>query len=589
MKYTINLITYNNGYGLTRDVQLLAKVIEECKPDNTTVDLKFSDFYSYQLRAADINIFLEIPSKMFFPHAHANVLIPNQEWYYRTWVPYITSFDQVWTKSQYATEMYRNLVKENGGSTAVKYLGWQSNDYSNKQELSDSWVDVSDQEDNNNERWLHVCGKSIYKQTQVVIDSWKPEYPHLDIIYSPKDVKGLIAHKKDNITYHTTRLSDKDLIEKMRTSKIHLCPSETEGFGHYLHEALSTGALIVSTDGPPMNEWITTKEGFLASAKKKRVGEKLGSRYIISVEQMQQVLEKVVSLTPEERVVYYQASRQKYQDLLTSFRNKSTDFLKDIFSLVDSRKKIQPLMPIQKYLSPISTSDLPPVSILTLVHNRKSFFKLAKMNFQSFQYPPEKLEWVIIDDSDQDESVWDLIPPDPRVQYVQKKTKMDLGAKRNESVRLATHDILVVMDDDDYYPPESILKRVTYHLQSGKECVTSTILGCFEINKYISMINVPPHQLAFEDRLSEASLLFTRDFWSRQPFREDSRGSEAKEFLANRSSQCLEVTWTGILVALLHTRNTSTKIVRSDKPNGCHFGWSDKLFLFITSLDDANN
>ena len=152
---------------------------------------------------------------------------------------------------------------------------------------------------------------------------------------------------------------------------------------------------------------------------------------------MQQVVEKVVNLTPEERGVYYQASRQKYQDLLTSFRNKSTDFLKDIFSLVDSRKKIQPLMPIQKYLSPISTSDLPPVSILTLVHNRKSFFKLAQMNFQSFQYPPEKLEWVIIDDSDQDESVWDLIPPDPRVQYVQKKTKMDLGAKRNESVRLA--------------------------------------------------------------------------------------------------------------------------------------------------------
>ena len=57
MKYTINLITYNNGYGLTRDVQLLAKVIEECKPDNTTVDLKFSDFYSYQLRAVILIFF----------------------------------------------------------------------------------------------------------------------------------------------------------------------------------------------------------------------------------------------------------------------------------------------------------------------------------------------------------------------------------------------------------------------------------------------------------------------------------------------------------------------------------------------------
>ena len=141
------------------------------------------------------------------------------------------------------------------------------------------------------------------------------------------------------------------------------------------------------------------------------------------------------------------------------------------------------------------------------------------------------------------------------------------------------------MDDDDYYPPESILRRVTYSLQSGRECVCSTIIGCFEINKYISMINVPPHQLAFEDRISEASLLFTRGFWERQKFREDSIGSEAHEFLAGRLSECLEVTWTGILVALLHSRNTSTKIVRGDKPNGCHYGWSDELFLFITSLD----
>ena len=39
----------------------------------------------------------------------------------------------------------------------------------------------------------------------------------------------------------------------------------------------------------------------------------------------------------------------------------------------------------------------------------------------------------------------------------------------------------------------------------------SIIIGCFEINKYISMINVPPHQLAFEDRISEASA-HTRDF-----------------------------------------------------------------------------
>lgn len=38
---------------------------------------------------------------------------------------------------------------------------------------------------------------------------------------------------------------------------IHVCASEREGFGHYINEARAAGALVVSTDHPPMNELIT--------------------------------------------------------------------------------------------------------------------------------------------------------------------------------------------------------------------------------------------------------------------------------------------------------------------------------------------
>ena len=72
---------------------------------------------------------------------------------------------------------------------------------------------------------------------------------------------------------------------------------------------------------------------------------------------------------------------------------------------------------------------------------------------------------------------------------------------------------------------------------------------------------------------------------SQQKFNDESNGGEANEFIKNRNKQFLEITWENVIVSLLHSRNTSSRITYTDEPNGCHFGWSDQLFLFITNLD----
>jgi hypothetical protein len=43
----------------------------------------------------------------------------------------------------------------------------------------------------------------------------------------------------------------------------HLCTSETEGWGHYLVEALGVGAVALAVDAPPMNELVTPERGLL--------------------------------------------------------------------------------------------------------------------------------------------------------------------------------------------------------------------------------------------------------------------------------------------------------------------------------------
>jgi glycosyltransferase involved in cell wall biosynthesis len=163
--------------------------------------------------------------------------------------------------------------------------------------------------------------------------------------------------------------------------------------------------------------------------------------------------------------------------------------------------------------------------------------------------------------------------------------KKSIGFKRNYCIEKSTGEYIVCMDDDDYYPINSTKLRILELLKSGKDCVTCSAIGCFDINRYVSMVNVPPHRLPFSHRISEASLAFKKSFWEEQKFSDVSSHSEAKEFLEGRENKTIEISWDGVLVALLHNRNTSDKIMIDQSPNGCHYGWSDELFLFITSLD----
>jgi hypothetical protein len=230
-------------------------------------------------------------------------------------------------------------------------------------------------------------------------------------------------------------------------------------------------------------------------------------------------------------------------------------------------------------------ADLPPVSIITITKDRRPFIPLAKYCYLAQSYPEDKLEWVIVDDGM--DQIKDLITDLPNVTYVLCDEPMTIGAKRNLGIQRAKHDILVMMDDDDVYPNNSVLTRVAYLLKEpAAGCTVCTVLPSFEIHESKSFMNVPPITLPMADRVSEATLCCTRAFWEARPF-PDQQIAEGGAFLRGREGMCREISPQDVIVSLTHKKTTSSRKAPPGEPNGCHYGFADELYTLVKEIAEA--
>jgi glycosyltransferase involved in cell wall biosynthesis len=229
--------------------------------------------------------------------------------------------------------------------------------------------------------------------------------------------------------------------------------------------------------------------------------------------------------------------------------------------------------------------ELPDISIITLTKDRRIFMPLANYSYLIQTYPENKLEWVIVDDGD--DLIEDTLIGIPNVKYVRSEKGLTIGQKRNIGVQNAMYDYLVMMDDDDVYPENSVLTRVTMLMKEPvSECVFCTTIPCYDIMKFISFMNVPPLTLSMSERVSEATLCFTRKFWEEQNF-PDIQIGEANAFIQGREQMCRELSPQDVIVSLMHNQNSSSrKTPEMKEPNGCHYGFNEKLFTLVTEIGE---
>ena len=237
--------------------------------------------------------------------------------------------------------------------------------------------------------------------------------------------------------------------------------------------------------------------------------------------------------------------------------------------------------------------DCPPISIVTPTFNRRRLINIAFHNLVSSDYPKDKIEWVVVEDGEKQEDMasdaiigFRVNNPEFRLKYIPLSGKYSIGHKRNLGVEHASSDIILFMDDDDHDPPTAFRRRVAWLTKSrfpATRLTCCTSIAMYDLQTGQSGVNVPPWDLPFSKRISEATLTFYKSLWTERPF-PDTSVSEGSDWIVGRESVALEMPPQQIIVAFNHDQSQTRRRIPKEAPVGCFWGFPKEYLQFIHRL-----
>ncbi|MGH8033485.1 MAG: glycosyltransferase [Luteimonas sp.] len=312
----VRVISRDNGAGLTRDLALVADALRDGGHDVEVVAfgsekglnaLRESGLRIARLwrGRADVQIFAERIYPRMLALARRNLLIPNPEWFAPQWTAQLPAFERVLCKTAHARTIFDGL----GVATAL--IGFTSDD------RLDTAV-------SRERAFFHGAGRSSAKGTQVLMDTWRrhPEWPRLTVVQGARSaVRGPPA---GNIDHRIGYLADATLRQLQNAHSFHICPSEMEGFGHVLMEAMSVGAVTLTTDGAPMNELVRPDRGWLI-APVREASKNLSPRYFVDAAGIETAVAHALRASDDALAAMRATARASFQRSQVEFRQRLAD------------------------------------------------------------------------------------------------------------------------------------------------------------------------------------------------------------------------------------------------------------------------
>ncbi|TVR53592.1 MAG: glycosyltransferase family 1 protein [Spirochaetaceae bacterium] len=334
---TVRIVYPDTGIGLENDARIVASVLESAglRVERRAVPIGCGG--SFVLRAAgrafrlfgdaagaalyrwlcaalrpfsrdvvDLTVFLQRVFHTYAPASRRSIVIPNPEWFNPDWAWHLRVVDAVACKTLHAVDLLTRY------SRRVEFIGFTSLDRD-----PDALSRIKPTE---TALWLHHASAGLQKGTQAVLAAWAkhPDWPMLTVLQHKNAPLGADAA---NVRYIARRLSEPEMIEHARRHAVHICPSESEGYGHSLVEAMSCAALVLTTDGAPMNELVKPDRGVLVATGPPRP-DKLGIRYLIRDDDVEAAVIRALALDPGELYRLRVNARRYFDSTLPRFRSR---------------------------------------------------------------------------------------------------------------------------------------------------------------------------------------------------------------------------------------------------------------------------
>jgi len=199
----------------------------------------------------------------------------------------------------------------------------------------------------------------------------------------------------------------------------------------------------------------------------------------------------------------------------------------------------------------------PLVTVVTPTYNRRKFIPSLISIYESQTYPKEHMEWIILDDgTDKVEDMFQNLPF-PNVRYVYEPEKKNIGYKRNRLNELAKGDIIVAIDDDDYYPPE----RVSHCVIKFRTFPDAEMAGAIEMFMYYTDIKTIYALGPYNAGAVTNGTMAWRNTYKDNKYDETVTHAEETSFLAGmKDKPMIPLDPAKTILVMSHSKNTYDKV-----------------------------